>query len=95
MHKRNRKATPSRKKPFMIFGRFESSHGRQIEVWNGPARSMAVAMRKAIASFWKRPAVKWRHFSHVTITAHMDALAERNQIVRAYKGIVKEVRHGK
>lgn len=93
MPKRKKKATPSRRKPFIVFGRFDSTAGSHIEVWNGSARSMAVAMRRAIAAFWIRPAVKWKHFVHVNITGHADAIAERNQIVKSYKQIVKGVRH--
>ena len=65
---RRKAKSASRRKKFVVYGRFLSAAGTQIEMYHTDARSMAVALRKAIPILWKRPAVKWRHHSYVNFS---------------------------
>lgn len=56
---------------FEIYGRFTVKGENFIEVWQGQARSLPIAMRKAIREFWKRDTLKWKHVQFAMISAVM------------------------
>lgn len=72
-------------KPFLVFGKFENvAGGFTIETWAGRARSMPVALRRAVLAFWQRKDVRWRHHALACVTAM--TLTENEYLQREKKG---------
>ena len=62
----------SRKKFFTVYGRFQTERSKEdIEIWQGEARSMWTALRKAITTFSGLRGVRWKHHRDVNLHATM------------------------
>jgi hypothetical protein len=65
---KKKKKVKSRRKRFIVYGRFLSSTGTQIEQAHCDARTMATALRKAIPILFRRSEVRWKHHYHVNFS---------------------------
>ena len=70
------KKRPKHKRPkdpriklYVVYGRFAKTRDDStIEAWEGQARSIKSAARKAVQEILNRPSVRWLHHDHVTFT---------------------------
>ncbi len=73
MIRKRKKKNKSRKKKFVVYGRFITrGNEAEIESWTGTARSMKTVLRRAISELWRRDAVRWKHHSYVNFSCFLE-----------------------